>query len=109
MINLTPIRVDTNQMVFDEDDLTEIPAIGDWISVAGTSAIPMVPADLHTLLEEMTVARVHQARSEQERLQAAYGRIAGLKANLIHMINNRIQSQPEFIGGNAFGYNRRWR
>lgn len=95
--DVTPVSV-----VGADVELDELPvgiAVGDWVSLAGESAIPQIPYELHPVLRYRTLARVLEATGKQSMVPAALNSANELLTQLLPTIVPRVDRQHKAIVG----------
>ena len=89
--------VSSNIIKFTPGQIPEEFKIGDHVCSQYECIIPQIPADLHTLLAERTVARVLEALGDQQGLQNVSGKIAEYEKNQGTLIDNRVEGSPRKV------------
>lgn len=74
-------------------------SVGNWISTAGLSPVPMVPEELHTYLVEITAARIAKERGMSQQYQEAIQGAQTLRAKLGMIMENRVTTKSFSLGG----------
>lgn len=93
----TNINTITNTITFDVDDLPQELEVGDHVCLAGETAIPQIPSDLHVLLAHRVAARCLEAMGDNEALQAANAKLAEMELNTTVLIDNRTEGSPKKV------------
>ncbi len=100
----------TNVLTFDPDDLPAGLAVGDFVCLAGETAIPQIPAELHAFLSQEIGRTVLEGKGDKGAAQAEKTS-EKMQANAESMLHNRVQATPKYITNpNAAGMVRgkRW-
>lgn len=87
-------------------------SVNDYISLKGTSAVPQVLANAFSYLCQLTVVKCMESIKDNSGLQNASASAERLKQDLVGLISNRVQGQPQKIVNNNWftGWNGgRWR
>lgn len=87
----------TMVMTFDPALLPPMLAEGDHICLAGTTAIPQIPSDLHVILAQRVAARCLEAMGDSEGLQNANAKLAEMTTLSEYLIDNRVEDAPQKI------------
>lgn len=81
-------------------DAANIPAnlqVGDYLCLAGTSAIPQIPSDMHVLLAQRVACRCLDALGDAEGLASAMQKLAELTKQAETLIDNRVEDAPRKV------------
>lgn len=65
--------------------------LGDYICPAGTSVIPMLPADLHPLLAQRIAVKILEALGDKANIEVSRRQLQEMEASLLGLINNRVE------------------
>lgn len=77
----------------------EVPvAVGDYVTVAGESALLQIPEDLIPLVIEAVVAQAMGAAGDGQAIAASAARMKGLTQDSLQMLENRTKSKPMRVG-----------
>lgn len=90
----TAVSIVNKTVTFDLNDIPDSLAVGDHVALAGQTAIPQVPADLHVLLAHRVAARCLEALGDTEGLQNANTKLAELNSQSEALIDNRVEDAP---------------
>lgn len=71
--------------------------VGDYLSLARTCNIPMVPQEFHPILAQMTAARLMEGLSHSEKLNAVNVKLAEMRKQAFSIISNRVENQTKHI------------
>jgi hypothetical protein len=69
-------------------------AVGDYVTLAGESCFPHIPADAQQLLMHLTVVACLEAMGDQSNLPIAMKRAEGLRQSFAMLLTSRIQGSP---------------
>ena len=72
-------------------------AVGDHVTLAGESAIPQLPAELHPVLATLVAARVLNATGDYEGEGTLRSKLSGMRKAALSVISNRADANPEPI------------
>jgi hypothetical protein len=81
-------------------------AARNHVALSGQSPVPMIPEDLHPLLQEMVILRILQARKDSDGVAMAASRVKAIRDRIPALLKDRISSKPDFIIGRAWGIGR---
>lgn len=82
--------------------LLATPAVGDWVTVTvGTSPVPQLPAELHSLLVQRVVARTLSSLGYQEEASRADATAAEMEHSLVSVLTPRTDGNPKRVTGGA--------
>ncbi|NDE09882.1 MAG: hypothetical protein EBZ95_04860 [Chitinophagia bacterium] len=93
-ISIDPI---SKIFTFDSGDIPTFLNVGDHICLAGTSAIPQIPSDLHVILAQRVAARCLEALGDTEGLQNANAKLAEMTTLSEYLIDNRVEDAPQKV------------
>jgi len=93
----TSVNSTTNVITFNPTDIPTRLTVGDHVCLAGESAIPQVPSDLHVVLAHRVAARCLEAMGDNEALGAANQKLAEMELNTPTLIDNRVEGSPKKI------------
>lgn len=96
-IDLAASSVDANSITFI-DALPANLSVGDYLSLAGESPLPQVPAVCMQLLIYLTMAKCLESLGDVAGLQAAQGKISRLETSVKTLLGNRIQGASKRFG-----------
>lgn len=96
-IGITSVNSTSKTLTFNTGDIPKFLNIGDHICLAGTSAIPQVPSDLHAILAQRVAARCLEALGDTEGLQSANAKLAEMTTLSEYLIDNRVEDAPQKI------------
>ena len=96
-LNLMSLNVTSKTINIDPTLIPQDLVPGDHLCVAGTSAIPQIPSDLHVYLAQRVVARCLEAIGDLEGLQAANAKVGELAAQTNILISSRVEDAPKKI------------
>jgi len=84
-------------------------AIGDYVCAAGEAALPALPRELHPILAQAAVVRVHESLGDMEGAQMSKQTLAELLSSAAYMVDPRVEGTPRPIKrrGSAFWGGRR--
>lgn len=84
-------------------------AVGDWITLEGTSPIPQVPYEYHMLLRKKTAIAVLEALGDRAGVQVAEAKAMEMEKKLALAISPRLDEQPEvFVSGHPYRSGNLW-
>lgn len=86
------ISLTNNRITFDPTNIPETLTVGDHIALAGQTAIPQVPSDLHVLLAHRVATRCLEALGDSEGLQNANAKLGELNQQAEALIDNRVDN-----------------
>jgi hypothetical protein len=69
-------------------------AVGDYVTLAGESCFPHIPADAHQLLAHLTVIGCLESMGDQTNLAVAVQRADSLRKAFTALLSNRVQGAP---------------
>jgi len=97
--DVQPLSLDTaaKTITFTPADIPSTLVVGDHVPLAGQTAIPQLPSDLHMMLAQRTAARCLEAMGDLENLQAANAKIGELNTQLETIMDDRVESSPRKI------------
>lgn len=72
-------------------------SVGDTIALAGTTNIPQVPDELHTVLAQRVACRCLEAQGDQVGLQAANMKLQEMEVKMGSLIDNRTEGNPQKV------------
>lgn len=78
--------------------------VGNWLTLATQSPVPMVPEEAHTLLLELAVMRVEMVRGNPARIKNSSALVADARKAFDLLLNNRIISKPHAAGTGGAQY-----
>ncbi len=100
--DLVPASLVANVLTFQPGTSLTNVQVGQWISVAGTSKVPMLPEPAHDAVVEAAAARALQERGALAEFQIAQQRVTAMLGRLTHLLSpsaSRVDSKPQPIGG----------
>lgn len=74
-------------------------AVGNWIALAGTSPVPMLPEEGHPLLLETTIMRLEMIRGNTARVKNSSAMVQDARKQWDALLNNRVVSKAHTAGG----------
>ncbi len=101
-VPVTNVSILNKTITLDPTTIPEDLFVGCHICLAGTSAIPQIPSDLHVYLAQRVVARCLDALGDLEALQAANAKLGELEAKTNILISSRVEDAPKKVV-NRFG------
>ena len=109
--DITPNSVSSSSKVVTINP-SSIPSdlqVGDYICTAGESVIPQIPAELHVMLAQAVACRILEAIGDAQGLANATNKLAEMKEDLLHIIDNRVEAPVRKISNrNSFFRNNRF-
>lgn len=72
-------------------------SIGDMICLSGTTNIPQMPDELHSMLAQRIVCKCLEAQKDTEGLSNARSTLQEMELNLGMLIDNRTEGQPQKV------------
>lgn len=96
-IEPTAFSLINKTLTFDPSNVPESLSVGDHVALAGQTAIPQVPSDLHVLLAHRVAARCLEALGDTEGLQAANAKLGELNEQAEALIDNRVDNAPRKV------------
>lgn len=105
-IDVTIQTISSTQFTFTATDIqdesgTTTPVVGDYICTAQTTNIPFFPQELHPILSEMICFRALKALGLLPKMQACAQNIKDMLQGTLHMISNRVESEPDVVFDSA--------
>jgi hypothetical protein len=85
----------------DNEALSVIAQVNDYVCPAGYTNIPMIPDELCPILSELICARVNKAQGAIQNYQASMAEVKEGLENIGMLIKNRIEAQVETIYTNS--------
>lgn len=97
--DISPIGISlvNKTITFDPANIPVTLSVGDHIALAGQTAIPQVPSDLHVLLAHRVATRCLEALGDSEGLQNANAKLAELNQQAEVLIDNRVDDAPRKV------------
>ncbi len=96
-IQVVSINTVSKTITLNPADLPLHLAPNDQICLAGQSAIPQLPSDLHVVLAHRAAARCLEALGDTEGLQNANQKLAEMEQKLMNLIDNRVEDAPRKV------------
>ncbi len=87
--DLTVSAIDTNTLEITLDDIPSDVAVGDWISVAGTSPIPQIPYQLFPFLAQCVANLCMAGMADMEPYKEGVAKAAMMKEDLLKLLQPR--------------------
>lgn len=89
-------------------------AVGDWLSLSGTSPIPQIPVEAQPILVQATVVKVLEIQGYTQKHDMAQTKLKEMQSALMNLITPRIKENAKVIVNNdgntltpnRIGYNR---
>jgi hypothetical protein len=92
-IDQTPTAVTTTTITFTTVPTTV--AVGDWVSLAGQTAIPQMPVEFRPLLALRVAVKNFQTQGYLDKMKFAQGKLEEMEKALLAIINPRIVEEPK--------------
>lgn len=86
-----------NTMTFTGTAPSRAVAVGDWVSLAQTSPMVQLPAELHVVLAQRTYMRVLEAQGDTESLALAKTSLEGMINSALRLLHPRDKGQLQKI------------
>lgn len=99
--------VASNVLTFDPDELPSGLAVGDFVCLAGETAIPQIPAELHPFLSQEVSRTVLEGKGDKRAIQAEKT-ADKMEKNAETMLSNRVQATPKYITNKNAAGTVRW-
>lgn len=80
-----------NSFIQDESGATMI-EVGDYVCPAQRSNIPLIPSELHSVLAQMTAARIVEALGDMTKIQMVNMKLQEMRVKATALIANRVES-----------------
>jgi hypothetical protein len=99
-----PVRsvdIPNNTITIDPALIPEHVNKDDQVSLAQTTSMPQLPAELQSLLSQRVAARCLEALGDQAGLQAANAKIAEIEQKVIPILDNRVDGSPMKVNANV--------
>lgn len=97
VFDITPVSNTTTSITFNNSDLTDDIAVGDYISLAGECIIPQIPDELHSFLAQKVAARCLEAMGDQNSLNAANTKLQEMEIKGGVLVDNRVEGSPQKV------------
>lgn len=72
-------------------------AVGDYVSVAGTTCVPMIPREYHPILVQMAVVSIMQPLAHLPKYGLATSKLEKMLAGAYNLVSHRVEMQPETL------------
>jgi hypothetical protein len=103
--NLAASVVAANQFTFttslNKTDLRDSVVIGDYLVLAGTSALPAIPLELQPVLIQAVVCMLAEQQGDAELFQIHSARLKDIIEASTYMIDDRVEGRPQKVIGGA--------
>lgn len=85
--------------------------VGDYVSTAGESAVPCIPAELHPLLARAVAVQVLEESGSTERYVMAAQKLEAARERIMNMLAPRVRGTPQRLVNpySTLGRQRAWR
>jgi hypothetical protein len=93
-IDIIASNIQTSAKVITVSDVNTIPSnlqVGDYISLAGESAIPNIPTELHMVLAQRVACRVLEAIGDTAGLVNADKKLQDMEGKTAILLDNRVE------------------
>ncbi len=72
-------------------------SVGDYLCLAGQSAVPQCPEEMHPLLAERVICRVLESLNDVNGLNMASQKVKEMELNILALIDTRVVGKPRKI------------
>lgn len=86
--------VDSMALTITIDQSCALVNVSDYICLAGESAVPQCPEEMHPLLAQRVICRVLEALNDREGLAAASAKLKEMELNILALIDARVVGKP---------------
>ena len=86
----------TSSLTFSDTLPTDL-AVGDYVSLAGTSPIAQIPYESHHVLAQLGAIKINEALGDMQGMQMAESKYKQLLDNMIKSINSRVDGSPKKV------------
>lgn len=90
----------TNTLIITFPSLTSLPEeleVGDWVCLAGETAVPQIPVELHPVLAQRAAIKILEGMGDATNLQLAQGKLKEMEKAVLGMLSNRIEGEPQKV------------
>lgn len=94
---ITSSAITFNTSDVQDESGSTTPQIGDYICLAQTANIPMIPQEMHPILAEMIAFRCNKALGNAQGMQGCASNIKDMLSGAMKLIENRIASEPDVV------------
>jgi len=101
-----PLAIDT--LDFTTTDIPPDVKVGDWLSLPGTTPVPMLPSEMHPLLAQRIAVKFLEEQGEESQLKNAIENMVDLEKKCMMLFSPRVEGKPKKLV-NRVGLWRRWR
>lgn len=78
-------------------------AVGDWISISGTSPVPQLPVECQSVLAQAAVVKLLESQKDKDGVQIAQQKYEEIKGKMFEMITPRVDGEMTKITSNGRG------
>lgn len=100
-IPILAVNTTTKTITVDPDKIHRDLEIGDQMPLAGQTAVPNIPTELHMVLAQRVAQRVLEALGDTEGLNNASNKVAEMEGKLTTMFDNRVEGAPRKVVNRA--------
>jgi len=100
-ITINSINSTSKVVNVNVDSIPKDLEIGDYFTLAGQTAVPNIPTELHMVLAQRVAQRVLEALGDTEGLNNASAKIADMENKLSTMLDNRVEGAPRKVVNRA--------
>lgn len=86
--------VDTLNLTITLDQSCTLVNTGDYICMAGESAVPQCPEEMHPLLAQRVICRVLESLNDLNGLASASQKLKEMEVNILALIDSRVVGKP---------------
>jgi hypothetical protein len=86
-----------SQSLVSDVNLGMLPAVGDYICLAGQANIAQVPQEFHPMLAQMVAIRILESLGDMNKRGAAEQTLNALRKEALKLIKNRVESAPQKV------------
>lgn len=100
-IPILALNSTTKTITVDPDKIHLDLEVGDYMPLAGQTAVPNIPTELHMVLAQRVAQRVLEAIGDSEGLANASTKVAEMENKLSTMLDNRVEGAPRKVVNRA--------
>lgn len=106
----TPTVINALTLTFANDTVPSRLAVGDWLSLSGTTPVPQMPREFRPLLVQRVVVRIYEIQGYLDKKKSAQEKLKEKEEALFKLINPRVAESPKRMSAwNAFSGGQRRR
>lgn len=75
-------------------------AVGDWVCLSGTTPVPQLPLEFHSLLAQRISVKVLESQGYLEKMKAAQAKLKEMETDIMSIINPRDEGNAKKITPN---------